>query len=211
MGRTHPDRFLRKISGVVHVGANIGQERGLYDAFGLRVIWIEPVPEIFEALKSNLRDFPDQRAIQCLVTDRDDAEYPFHIANNKGESSSILELKHHRDIWPEVNYTGTVLLKSSTLTSLLKRERVNLSDYQGLVLDTQGAELLVLKGSVPLLSGFMYIKAEVPDFEAYAGCCRLSELDSFMTQHGYVEFARHEFAGRPAGGSYFNIVYRKKA
>src|SRR5215472_6662407 len=31
------DSFLTRISGVIHVGANTGQERGLYDSFGLNV------------------------------------------------------------------------------------------------------------------------------------------------------------------------------
>lgn len=75
--KKNPDRFLKYVSGVIHVGANAGQERELYNKFGLRVVWIEPIPQVFEALKANLREFPNQRAIQCLVTDRDDEEYQF--------------------------------------------------------------------------------------------------------------------------------------
>jgi len=37
-----PDGFLQKVSGVVHIGANTGQERELYKKYGLRVIWVEP-------------------------------------------------------------------------------------------------------------------------------------------------------------------------
>src|SRR6187549_2624440 len=34
-----PNRFLRSARGVVHVGANIGQERELYQRCGLEVLW----------------------------------------------------------------------------------------------------------------------------------------------------------------------------
>jgi FkbM family methyltransferase len=206
-----PDRFLQKISGVIHVGANIGQERDLYDKFDLRVIWIEPIPEVFETLNTNLRGFSNQHAFQCLITDREDEEYKFHISNNNGASSSILDLKHHKDIWPDVNYTNTIFLRSTTLASLFERERIDSSNYQALIIDTQGSELLVLKGSIPLLHSFTYIKIEVPDFESYASCCQLADINSFMTQHGYKEFSRQKFASRTEGGSYFDVTYKKKA
>jgi FkbM family methyltransferase len=81
------------VSGVVHVGANLGQEREVYAALGLDVVWIEPIPEIFAQLKENVQGFPNQLAIEALVTDIDDKEYVFHIANNDGASSSILAFK----------------------------------------------------------------------------------------------------------------------
>lgn len=204
------NRFMREISGVIHVGANTGQERELYELFGLHVVWIEPIPEVFETLEANLEGFHNQRAFQCLITDRDDEEYQFHVANNNGLSSSILELKEHKDIWPEVTYATTISLRSSTLTSLLQRERIDPAEYQALIMDTQGSELLVLKGIVPLLHNFKYVKTEVADFESYAGCCQLADIDSFMTQHGYRKLSRHRFARRPEGGSYYDIVYRRK-
>jgi FkbM family methyltransferase len=209
--RKDPDRFLRDISGVVHVGANTGQERELYKNFSLRVIWVEPIPDVFAELKENIKGFYNQRALQALVTDSDGKEYQFHIANNKGASSSILDFKLHKDIWPDVAYTSTISLKSITLTSLFQREQVDPCEYQALILDTQGSELLVLQGSVPILENFKYIKIEVPDFESYEGCCQLDDISAFMAKHGYVESSRKKFASRAAGGRYFDIVYRRKA
>ena len=74
-------------------------------------------------------------------------------------------------------------------------------------MDTQGTELLVLQGSVPLLKQFRYIKTEVPDFEAYARCCLLANMEAFMTGHGYSEVSRIRFAERPLGGAYYDVVY----
>jgi FkbM family methyltransferase len=211
MRKRDPDRFLRKISGVIHVGANTGPERELYAKNGLRVLWIEPIPEVFEALKANLADFPLQSALKCLITDKDNVEQRFHIASNNGHSSSILDLNLHKDIWPQVTYVKTITLQSKTLASLLKEEHIDTFKYDALVMDTQGSELLVLKGAVPILQNFIYIKTEVPDFESYTGCCQLSDIASFLAHHGYREFSRYKFAKHPNGGSYYDIVYKLKA
>ena len=209
--KKNPDRFLKEVSGVVHVGANFGQERKLYSNYGLSVVWIEPIPEVFTQLESNIRDFKNQQAFQALVTDIDDKEYEFHIANNDGASSSILDFKQHKDVWPSVHYTTTVLLKSITLATLFKKEQIDASNYQALIMDTQGSELLVLRGSLPILDNFKFIKTEVPDFEAYEGCCQLSDINDFMSEHGYKEISRNKFASRAEGGSYFDIVYKHQA
>ncbi len=205
------DEFLRDVSGVIHVGANTGQERDRYERHALRVIWIDPIPEVFETLKANLKGLHQQRALEYLVTDQDGAECEFHVANNNGASSSILELKHHRDIWPHVAYTRTIALSSTTLASLLQSERIDPAEYDALIVDTQGTELLVLKGAARVLHNFKYVKAEVADFESYAGCCQLADVDSFLQGHGYREFSRHKFANRAQGGSYYEIVYKRIA
>lgn len=203
------NRFLRKASGVIHVGANEGQEIQLYARYRLPVIWIEPIPEVLEKLKSNLVGFPKQIALEGLVTDTDNAEYNFHLASNSGASSSILELNQHMDIWPEVIYEKTIKLFSRTLPTLLKDNDIDANNYDMLVIDTQGSELLVLKGSVPILQNFTYIKTEAPDFESYKGCCQIKDIDSFLSRHGFREISRKKFATHPNSGSYYDVIYKK--
>jgi FkbM family methyltransferase len=208
MFRRNSDRFLKKASGIIHVGANTGQEIKLYDGYGLSVIWIEPIPDIFEKLQANLVGFPKQKAIKGLVTDRENVEYHFHLANNNGASSSILDFNLHKDIWPDVTFEKSINLFSKTLPTLLKDHNVTLEDYNMLAIDTQGSELLVLQGSIPILQNFLYIKTEVPDFEAYKGCCQLKDLELFLGSRGYKEVSRHKFASHPGGGSYYDITYK---
>lgn len=205
-----PNRFLRQVSGVIHVGANSGQERETYASLGLRVVWIEPIPRVFDELKANIAQLPRQRAIQALVTDRDDEIYQFHIANNNGASSSILELKQHKDIWPDVEYVETVALASTTLPSLVRDEQIDLSAFDALIMDTQGSEMLVLKGAEPIIKHFRYVKTEVADFESYAGCCQIADLERFMTRHGFREHSRCAFAHRAQGGRYYDVTYERE-
>ena len=203
------NRFLPKLSGIIHVGANRGQERALYEKYKLDVIWIEPIPEVFLELKANLEPYPKQHAYQYLITDSNTKQYKFNIANNGGASSSILEFALHKDIWTNTTYERTITLQSLTLSAFIEKESINLQKYDGLILDTQGSELLVLAGATDLLQNFKFIKIEVPDFESYKGCCQLNDVESFLQAHNFLEFSRVKFAERREGGSYYDIVYRR--
>jgi FkbM family methyltransferase len=204
-----PDRYLHYAKGVVHVGANSGQERDIYDLFDLPVFWIEPIEDVFHELQSNIAGFPKQQAVQALVTDENGRDYEFHIANNAGQSSSIFNLKQHSDIWPEVTMEKTVTLQSRTLDTLVEQQQLATGDFDTLVMDTQGSELLVLKGAKELLQGIRFIKTEAADFAAYEGCCRVDDLSAWLEPLGFVEEGRVRIASRDEGGSYYDIVYRK--
>jgi hypothetical protein len=143
------------------------------------------------------------------VTDEDGQKLTLHIASNDGASSSILDLADHRDIWPDVHYVDEVRLESISLPTLLSTERLRAEQYDMLTLDTQGSELLILKGAVPLLGGFRYIKTEVADFESYVGCARRHEVTAFLAAHGFDEWAVEPFAHRKGGGRYYDILYRR--
>ena len=203
-------KLLKNIDSLVHVGANRGQERKLYAKYNLEVLWIEPIEEVFEQLLANTKQYKKQKAIQALITDIDDKEYSFNIANNNGASSSILDLKEHKEIWPHVHFERTISLKSLTLSSLYKRENIKPEKYQALIMDTQGSEILVLKGGMPLLKHFEFIMTEVADFESYKDCCQLADMNEFMTNAGFEEHSRSQF-GKPTkeGGRYFNIIYTR--
>ena len=204
------DKFLQNVSGVIHVGANAGQERHLYDWYDLDVVWIEPIPEVYQTLRSNLRKYSKQKAIECLLADQDGKMCEFHVASNNGQSSSMLEFQHHKDIWPEVSYRRTIQMQCRTLPSALKSAGMNPHNYDALVLDTQGSELLVLQGAASLLEYFKYIKAEAADFDSYVDGCQIADITTFLKPHGYREYSRHKFASRETGGCYYDVVYKRQ-
>jgi len=202
--------FLNNVSGVIHIGANSGQEREEYNLYSLDVIWIEPIPKVFKKLKKNIKRYPKQKAYKYLLTNIDNQNINFKIANNAGQSSSILELNQHKDIWPKVEYTRSIKLKSSTLKNVIKHEKIDIKRYQALIIDTQGSELLVLKGGSNLLKNFRYIKTEAADFESYKECCLIKDLSKFLDKFGFKEIKKVKFATRKEGGSYFDILYKRK-
>jgi len=203
--------YLWKSHGIIHIGANAGQERDLYAAFDLDVVWIEPIPDVFECLRRNISEFPKQRACKYLVADDDIKEYQLYIANNDGASSSILGLAKHTEMYPNIAYKGAITVRGRTLRSILTAERVDMHRFDAMVLDTQGSELKVLQGAASLLSEFRFVKVEAPDFESYKECCQVDELSSFMSSHGFRERSRHRIVHAPGVGTYFDVVYERIA
>lgn len=206
----NPDSFFKKIDGVIHVGANEGQERFYYQKCGLNVIWVEPIPTVYAQLKNNIKNIQGQIAYQCLLTDADDKDFEFQIIGDNGESSSIFELADHQDVWPDVRRTGSMHLKSLTLSTLVKNEKIDLSNYQGLVLDTQGAELLVLRGAENILHNFSYIKLEAADFNLYQNGCLLDEIVAYLKKFNFQEKKRSDFAQHSSGGRCYDVIFYRE-
>lgn len=202
------DPVLRKARGVVHLGANSGQERFIYARRGLDVVWVEPIPEVFEQLERNIASFPRQRAVRALVSDRDGASVRFHVTNNAGKSSSMLELAEHRDVWPHVRVAREIELETVTLPTLLSREGIELAGFDALVMDVQGAEMQALLGAAPILDRFTWIKAELFGFEAYRGVCQRPEVDAFLATHGFRPVLTRFMARHPSGGVVEDVTYR---
>ena len=198
---------MKRLKGIIHVGANVGEECEDYASFGLNVLWIEPIPWVFQELKSAISSYPNQRALEYLVLDKDGDIKTLHIANNDGKSSSIMDLALHREVWPWVHFTRDIEILSHKLDTIIDREHVDLADYNGLVLDTQGSELLVLKGAQRVLQNMQMVKVEVADFEGYAGCPRPEQIEDFLGTYGLREWTRITLAEHIGGGRYYDIIY----
>lgn len=202
--------WMRRLRGVIHVGANTGQERWHYRQYRLPVVWIEPIPEVFAQLERNIAGLHGQRALCALIADAEGWQVAFNIASNDGLSSSMLDLAGHRELWPDVGFGRALSLSTTTLDALVRDGAIApIAAYNGLVMDTQGSELQVLRGATAVLSHIDFVKTEAADFEAYAGGCRLADLDAFLRGHGFEEQRRHRFAHREGLGSYYDVVYRR--
>ena len=200
---------MKRLKGIIHVGANTGGERREYAGYGLNVLWIEPIPWIFEGLKEAISPYPNQRALQYLVLDKDGEARTLHVANNEGASSSVLSLALHQEVWPSVHFTHDLEIQSHTLDTIMDIEHINLADYDGLVLDTQGAELMVLNGARRVLRNMQMVRVEVADFEAYVGCPNPEQIGCFLESFGLKESTRVSFPVLRSGGSYYDIAYVK--
>lgn len=197
--------FLKGCTSIVHVGGNFGQERKIYESLGVNVLWIEPIDEIYERLCSNIKSFAGQKAVKALLTDKPGQQVTLNIASNRGASSSIFPLADHKKLWPEIDYVGQVQMVTDTLDNVLADQ----GPVDALVMDTQGAELLILRGGEETLKHVQYVHTEASDFDAYAGGCRLSEISAFLGAREFYEIDRESFAGNPAVGHCYNITFKR--
>jgi FkbM family methyltransferase len=206
------------VKGIIHIGANSGQEAHGYHARGVMdVLWIEPHPDVFPLLLENIKKFDGQIAVQALVTDKDDAEYDFNCSMNSGHSSSIYDFHLHQKMFPGISMAKKIKIKSKTLPTILKENNISMDRYDSLVIDVQGAELLVLKGAAAILNCFESINLEAADFESYKGQCLLKDVDEFMHEHGFQRDKIYKMWGHPNGktivkieeGDYYDVTYRR--
>lgn len=208
---------LERCRGIIHVGANDGLEltadgrvQTTYADTDLLVVWIEPIPEVYRSLIENIADYPKHTAIQALISDADGDERVLHVASNNGLSSSIFDLHQHRDIWPDIGYVRDIPVRTETLPAALERAGVRVTDYDALVLDTQGSELLILKGAVSLLPRFRYIVAEAAEFEVYKGGARLEEIKAFLRPFGFKPINYDLQAIHPSGGRCYDVLFKRR-
>ena len=199
---------MRNVGSLIHVGANFGGERFLYDEFGLNVLWVEPIELVFEELQQNLAGFPNQNAVRALVTSCDGEDVCFNISSNGGLSSSIFAIGEHADIWPTVRMEESVSMTTTSLDSIAQRS--DRPRWDALVMDVQGAELEVLRGGENTISGMQYILAEAADFNAYEGGCVLQDLIDFLTPRGFRVNRKTVFAKHPRCGAYVNVLFERR-
>ena len=192
---------------VVHIGAHHGQEAAAYNAMlARRVCWIEANPETFKILSSNLAGFQanhktllhrmlgdeptEHICINALITESNGDQHEFFRFNNEGASDSVFHLADDVQI-ANLKETGDVLnLSSNTLDTTLQNHGVDPAEVDVLVLDTQGAELLCLKGAEATLSNLKYLESEVSTQPVYEGGVLYDELAQWLDERGFTRRTR---------------------
>jgi FkbM family methyltransferase len=172
------------VTGVLHIGAHDCEELGIYQSLGIapeQVIWIDAMSNKVE--QATKRGIPN--VYHAVISDQNDTEVVFHVANN-GQSSSILEMGTHSSEYPDIFYVNTLIQRSTTLSSFFQTHGLDSSRYSFWNFDIQGAELLALKGGEALLPHVTAIYLEVNQAELYIGCGKIGEVDEFLSTHGFT-------------------------
>lgn len=179
------DYFGLPRSGIIHVGANHALESRFYDAYGkVPVAFFEPIPDVYEKAVANTAKYPSQRVFHACCTDSDGDEITFNISSNRGMSSSIFPLGRHGDIVPGVRYVENLVMRTSRVDTILK-EHYRLDDFNLAVIDTQGADLLVVRGLGRFIDYLDAIYIEVSDTPLYEGGASFHEIYRYLDALGF--------------------------
>lgn len=172
-------------------GAHRYQERQLFDRLfpKLEHIYLfEPIPELARQLKQIETTDARVRVFPFALSDHN-GEQDFFITNNDGESSSLLRLGKHREIFPHVREVHATRVQCRTLDHVIQEARLQKPDM--LLLDVQGAEHQILSS---LSSGLkrhiqvLYVEASLE--EVYQGARCLEDLVALLADdHQLVSFA----------------------
>ena len=205
-----PDLFRSHslpVRGVVHVGAHEGQELPVYRALGFPwILLVEANPEVFARLRSAVPPAADVELACCALCERE-GTVELRVTSFD-QSSSILRLKRHLDVYPGIVETGVVEVPARTLDGLLGELGRAASACNLLVLDVQGAELLVLRGATATLSACDAVVAEVSFEELYEGCALAADLDAFLGERGFERVATSCYH-HPSWGDAFYLRTRR--
>lgn len=197
MFKKNIEDVYRECKGILHIGANDGGESAIYARFNKPVLWIEADPNIYHRLQNNISKYTDQKCINALITDKDNEKYTFRVASNSGGSSSIFEFDDHIDqLFAGLNLKTVydIELVSTTLDTIIDENTdIKIDQYDLLVIDVQGAELLALKGASNYIERFCkYIYTEVSTKQVYKGGVLHKELQEYLNLKNFFATSNPE-------------------
>jgi FkbM family methyltransferase len=194
--------FVERSGGVLHIGAHKGQEASWYDKHSVSVLWIEALPEVFNILIQSIANFQNQKAMLALLGEVERESVLFHVSSNDAASSSIYEFGSELG-FERLRMTKTLRLPMVRLDSILSIS--DAAKYPHWVLDVQGSEMNVLKGSGALLDQCLSIYVEVSTRQVYKGGVLFQELKEFLTNKGFIPL------WNPLNMSHENVIFARVA
>ncbi len=182
MSTVQINNFGIPIKGIIHIGANRGQEIEEYSREVENAILIEPIPHLLDELRKKVSDHGVKyEVIEALCSDVTGEQVTFNVASGGGDSSSMLELGKVAELYPSISYVDHIEMTTVTLDDLMEDRGISGADFNVLVIDTQGADLKVLRGAEQTIrNNIDFIYVEVSLAPIYAGGCTLDEITAFM-------------------------------
>ena len=168
---------------VLHIGAHKGEEAIHYQTNDVgEVIWFEANDALIPELERHLQNFSMKQQIVPAALWNETKTMSFKVTNNL-QSSSFFNLKDHLKHYPQIQVTEENSVKAYRLDELFNRANNFLfRDFEFINIDTQGAELAILRGIGEYLdqSSLKSIYVEVNREELYDGIPLVDEIDQFL-------------------------------
>ena len=175
------------VRGVVHVGANVGQEAATYQELKVpKVVWIEAQEECREPLEATLAKQGRDEDVVAITAISSEAGSAKLFRTDNSISTSLKPLGHgHKSYFPFIQQAEVQDIQTETLDGLFQRLALRAQDFDFMYLDVQGSELDVLQGSREVLPHIRFIVTEISSEEHYKGGCAEKDLHDFLLAHGF--------------------------
>lgn len=173
--------LARSVRTLAIVGAHrfdeAGQTDKLFPALE-RICLFEPLEEPLKTLRQRAAADARIRVFPVAIADSDGVAR-FNVANNDGESSSLLNFGSHETLFPDVAVQRVIEVPTRRLQSLLAEEGLPAPDV--LVVDVQGAEYQVLASlGDDLRARVRVIYTETSTEAVYAGSRLLPDIEALL-------------------------------
>jgi FkbM family methyltransferase len=174
--------------GVVHVGADVGQEVEQYLCYGFeKIVLIDANPRCCETLFAKFGRDSRVKIFNYAVCDRQGI-LDFHVHTSHSgstEPASILPMKRFKEIVRTLRTAETIKIHATTLDALFEQNGLARRDYNFLNIDVQGAELMVLHGALSILDFIDAVVSETNLIELYDGGSLEHEIVDFLAVRGF--------------------------
>jgi FkbM family methyltransferase len=162
---------------IIHVGADLGQDRPEYIKLGCKdIIWCEADPRNVAYLRDQ---FPEDEVISGVAWKEDLEKINFYQFSNSAQNSAI-----HPTSTNMRNSHGAISIQAHMLdTSLasIKAEKKTL-----LVIDVQGAEKEVLAGATNLLRNIDFVIIEIAlKSQGYVETPSQQSINIILSEYGF--------------------------
>src|SRR3990167_164352 len=162
------------------IGAHRFQEHTLFlELFpNLEQIYLfEPMPDFARFLTAITARLDYVKVFQYAITDFDGTA-DFHVTNNY-ESSSLLDLEKHKEVYPDIHESLTINVQCRKLDTVISEHGLRLPDL--LFIDVQGAEYKVITAiSGAILERIKLLYTEASTIEFYKGARNLNEICDYL-------------------------------
>lgn len=184
--------FDRVPEGIFQVGASSGQEIKGFATQGIKTgIFVEPLPDAYKKLEQAVSLQSGYFAVNAVCADVAGKTCDFYVSKSGGASSSLLKPLGHLTSHPEVTFdSAPITLVSTTVDQIVADFKANgraniIAPIDLLYIDTQGAELSVLKGANQFLNQVRYVFAEVSHGGLYENDVNHKELTEYLESRGF--------------------------
>ncbi|CAD0230139.1 Methyltransferase FkbM family [Planktothrix agardhii] len=189
--------------GIILIGAYDGKTlKRLNLPNTVKILVIDANQGAVERLQENFADSPNIQVVQAAIANHNDT-VTLHLTSLES-SSSILPWKQYSEIYPNIKEIQQLTLSSHTLDTLLEELNLSPSDFNILILDIQGAELLALEGANQLLNNLDAIYTNVHYQELFEGGALAEEVNQFLTDYQF-DIVAEETPYHPAWGEAFYV------
>lgn len=160
------------------------------DTLKTRQVWpnatiyaFEPLPELFNRLKENTKNFPNIHCYPLALSDKT-GRAKFYISTSGSDCShSLLAPKDHLKYHPDVLFEKTTEVLVMNLDEWAKMNNINKIDFMWL--DMQGAEMQMLQAAPEILKTVSVIYSEVNFYEVYEGCPTYPQYRAWLESQGF--------------------------
>lgn len=190
----------KNITGIIQVGANIGQEIPILTKYAINIYLFEPLTEAFNTLKENISKYKNIKIFKFALGEKDEMK-KINISNtNFSASSSFLKPSLHLEYFPEIEFDSYEEVQIKRFDSIDSKFVANF-----LILDVQGFELNVIKGFGENIKNIDFIYTEVSIEELYENSVLIQELDKELNKFGFIRTNTKLASNKPQG----DAVYKK--